>query len=159
MAYWLAVCWVQSPSGKGLTVWGLHVLPTSTWVSSGCSGFPHKQKHVFYSGPQLLSRGWGQMQRTDFTAHYCVCMTNKASSSSPSSSIMGGRAVNKASESLLITMDFCVHQAMRVGQNFKNFCFICNKRLYALHFCILHRIRTYSNYPFMTSVVSVLLPL
>ncbi len=29
--------------GQGLSVWSLHVLPVFTWVSSGCSGFPHHQ--------------------------------------------------------------------------------------------------------------------
>ena len=49
----------ESRSFRGLSVWSLHVLPMFAWVSSGCSGFPHHQKHVLGSPVSALDQGTG----------------------------------------------------------------------------------------------------
>lgn len=75
----------------------LHVLLVSVWVSSGCSGIPDNQKHVYPSqclqptalrktptqdldltAPQKMIN---QMQRTDFTVHHHAYVTIIFSSS------------------------------------------------------------------------------
>ncbi|XP_073800040.1 uncharacterized protein isoform X2 [Danio rerio] len=48
-----------STGSVGISVWSLHVLPAFAWVSSGCSGFPHKSKDMRYRGigqPMSMSK-------------------------------------------------------------------------------------------------------
>ena len=47
---------------RSLPVWSLHVLPVSTWVSFGCSGFPSQSKDVqvrLIGHAKLTRVSWG----------------------------------------------------------------------------------------------------